>query len=182
MISAALAWFRTFAIVLGVTIAITPAPAQDRGALPVSADEAAKPTRTFDQLYSASHALVIGIDDYAQWRKLRHSVDDAKAVARELAEKHGFNVVLKLDLKGADLERELRDFFIQKGSNRDARLLLWYSGHGHLVKDPSDRGYLVPADAPDVDDEHKIPTPRLADVIGDPIDARGQIQACALDF
>ena len=52
---------------------------------------------------------------------------------------------MKADLAPIALEAELRDFFIRVGTEKDARLLLWYAGHGHTS---SEEGYLVPADAP----------------------------------
>ena len=52
------------------------------------------------QLYSNSHALVIGIDNYNQgWPRLSQAVKDAKNVAAALEQK-GFNVTLLTDLNG----------------------------------------------------------------------------------
>ena len=97
------------------------------------------------RLYGASHALVIGIDAYtAGWPRLRMAVADARAVAAALRRK-GFEVTLRTDLDSEALRRTLREFFAIKGADPEARLLLWYAGHGHTI---DGEGYLVPADAP----------------------------------
>ena len=80
-------------------------------------------------MYKGSHALVIGIDNYTKgWSRLGNAVKDADAIAKEL-KKQGFEVTLKKDLTGTALRGELRKFFVIKGENPEARLLLWFSGH-----------------------------------------------------
>ena len=97
------------------------------------------------QLYQNSYALVIGIDAYkAGWPRLSNAVKDAQAVAAALRAK-GFEVTLKINLDAAELETTFREFFILKGEDKQARLFVWYAGHGHTEKG---EGYLVPADAP----------------------------------
>ena len=96
-------------------------------------------------LYGASHALVIGIDRYTGgWQRLRKAVADARTVADELG-RRGFQVTLKTDLGGQELRTALREFFAIRGEDPSARLLLWFSGHGHTI---DGEGFLVPADAP----------------------------------
>lgn len=96
------------------------------------------------QLYSQSHALVIGLDRYAEWPSLNNAIRDATAVASELRGR-GFSVQLGQDLDSEELERVLENFFIDKGSDRNARLFVWYAGHGATYRS---EGYLVPSDAP----------------------------------
>ena len=97
------------------------------------------------ELYGASYALVVGIDAYTGgWPRLSNAVKDAKLVAAEL-EKAGFQVTLKTDLNSAELKRVFEEFFIDKGADPEARLFVWYAGHGHTL---GGEGYLVPADAP----------------------------------
>ena len=100
------------------------------------------------KLYSSSHALVIGIDKYVSWDRLNNAENDAVAVAAALR-RHGFLVTPKLNLKYDDLAREIRHFLLTAGSDPDARLLIWFAGHGHTVKrEQGNRGYIVAADAP----------------------------------
>ncbi|MEX0923278.1 MAG: caspase family protein [Rhodovibrionaceae bacterium] len=98
------------------------------------------------KLYGASHALVIGIDEYsAGWPRLSNAVKDAESVAAEL-EARGFAVTLLLNSTGDQLRSELRNFFAFKGADPEARLFVWFAGHGYTE---FGEGYLVPADAPD---------------------------------
>ncbi|MDM8541869.1 DUF1566 domain-containing protein [Desulfococcaceae bacterium HSG9] len=101
------------------------------------------------ELYTSSHALVIGIDAYTHWSRLTNAVKDAKHVAKVL-EAMGFEVDLQKNLKSADLEKVLKSFFIRKGKNKNARLFVWFAGHGHTI---DGEGFLVPADAASATDE-----------------------------
>ncbi len=97
------------------------------------------------KLYGSSHALVIGIDDYVGgWPKLSNAVRDSRELADEL-ERHGFHVTLKTDLGARELRDTLRAFFALRGADPEARLLLWFAGHGQTI---NGEGFLVPADAP----------------------------------
>jgi hypothetical protein len=97
------------------------------------------------RLYGASHALIIGIDNYTNgWPRLSNAVKDATLVAGELRRK-GFEVELLTDVTGAQLREALRRFFAFKGKDPQARLFVWFAGHGHTEYG---EGYLVPADAP----------------------------------
>ncbi len=97
------------------------------------------------RLYGASYALVIGIDNYINgWPRLSNGVNDARAVAAEL-ESRGFEVTLRTDLDSAALKRAFEEFYVVKGADPQARLLVWFSGHGATV---GEEAFLVPADAP----------------------------------
>ena len=101
------------------------------------------------KLYGASHALVIGIDEYSNgWPRLSNAVEDAEAVAAEL-EARGFEVTRLLNPGGEKLRSELRSFFALKGGDPEARLFVWFAGHGYTE---FGEGYLVPTDAPDPGD------------------------------
>lgn len=96
-------------------------------------------------LYDASHALVIGNNVYrAGWPQLSNAVTDARLVAQTL-EKHGFSVSLKTDVGAAELEQSLKEFFVIQGENPEARLFVWYAGHGYS---DNGEGFLIPSDAP----------------------------------
>ncbi len=98
------------------------------------------------KLYGASHALVIGIDDYSNgWPRLSNAVRDAEAVAAALKQR-GFEVTSLLNPSGDKLRSELRSFFALKGADPEARLFIWFAGHGYSELG---EGYLVPSDAPD---------------------------------
>ena len=95
------------------------------------------------ELYQHSYALVIGIDEYTNgWPRLSNAISDARSVATTL-EARGFDVTLIENANSRVLESALEDFFIDKGDAPEARLFVWYAGHGHTV---DGEGYLVPAD------------------------------------
>jgi len=129
------------------TAALPPARAAGRGVrVPVRADDRpdARVVGEVD-LYRSSHALVVGIGAYTgAWSPLRGTLRDARVVASEL-EQLGFDVEVALDLDADGLRRRLKRFFVLKGNDPSARLLLWYAGHGHSI---DGEGFLVPAGAP----------------------------------
>ena len=96
-------------------------------------------------LYHESYALVVGIDQYNNgWPKLRNAVNDAHAVSKVL-ENIGFEVKLALNLNSEDLAHTVKRFFIKRGKNPNARLILWFAGHGHTV---NGEGFLIASDTP----------------------------------
>ncbi len=137
--------FAVLVLVLAVLVSgLSPTKAATRGlALEIKASEAPNaPTVETINLYTQSYALVIGINDYGRgWQRLSKAVSDARRVGAAL-EKHGFDVTVKMDLKSDDLASVLKDFFIDKGRDPDARLFVWYAGHGATV---DGEGYLIPA-------------------------------------
>jgi peptidoglycan/xylan/chitin deacetylase (PgdA/CDA1 family)/uncharacterized caspase-like protein len=107
-------------------------------------------------LYRESHALVIGIDRYAQWPALNHAVADARAMQQTLVERFGFkpeHVTTLFDGEAtrANILRALNERLTDPANvRRDDRVLVFFAGHGSTRKLASGRdvGYLVPADAP----------------------------------
>jgi formylglycine-generating enzyme required for sulfatase activity len=112
----------------------------------LKASEAADaPVAETVQLYGASHALVIGINQYTEgWPYLSNAVKDAELVASELR-RHGFKVKLRTNLKSDALKRTLEEFFVIDGADAETRLFVWFAGHGFTDKG---EGFLVPSDAP----------------------------------
>ena len=140
--------FRVIAFLLTASAVVVSldAAAASRGLdLEIKASETANaPTAGSVRLYEASYALVIGNDAYNNWPRLSNAVKDAQLVAKEL-ERKGFEVSLKLNVTSRQLKSALEDFYIERGSDKDARLLVWYAGHGETL---NGEGYLVPVDAP----------------------------------
>ncbi len=97
------------------------------------------------ELYQESYALVIGIDDYNNgWPRLSNAILDAELIADALEAK-GFDVELHLNPDSDSLPQIFKRFFILKGENPEARLFVWFAGHGATV---DGEGYLIPSDAP----------------------------------
>jgi hypothetical protein len=138
--------FLFFALFLGFSVP-TAIAVESRGlSVPLKASEAQDAKIIEEvQLYSESYALVIGIDDYnVGWPRLSMAVKDAKSIAEALETK-GFDVTLKLNLNSRQLRDTLEEFYLIKGENPDARLFVWFAGHGHSQEG---EGFLIPTDAP----------------------------------
>nr|VFK20149.1 MAG: Caspase domain-containing protein [Candidatus Kentron sp. LFY] len=129
------------ALLVGLGIAVQDAASAGHGAVRVEISGGAGSV----DLYGASHALVIGIDAYdSGWPRLSNAVRDAELVAEAL-EGQGFSVTLEKDLDSGALKDAFERFFTFKGQDPQARLLVWFAGHGHTL---DGEGFLVPADAP----------------------------------
>lgn len=125
------------------------------GQFVVSSERNATPPPAPGELYRDSHALVIGINQYAQWPRLSHAVRDAQAMREALVTRFGFradNVTLLTDADAtrANILKALNDRFGDaKRVKRDDRVFVFFAGHGSTRRLPSGRevGYIVPVDA-----------------------------------
>jgi hypothetical protein len=101
-------------------------------------------------LYSESHALVIGVSNYTNgWPKLPGVIGDVSAV-RDALETHGFNVqVIENPVDYNALDDAFTSFISEYGRKPDNRLLFYFSGHGHTVKNYGEEmGYIIPTGSP----------------------------------
>lgn len=129
------------AFLFNAVAAITNAHAQGKLIMPIMSSDG----RLIDQveLYSNSFALVIGIDNYSNgWPRLSNAVRDAQEVAKAMKSK-GFNVTLLKNPVKSEITRALKQFFVVKGDDPNARLFLWFAGHGYTE---NGEGYLIPSD------------------------------------
>ena len=105
------------------------------------------PAKGYRQGYSASYALVIGIDKYRHWPHLEYAAKDAREIAALLQAK-GFQTRLLIDEKATrsnivdNLER------ITQAADANSRVVIYFGGHGRTEDLPGggERGWLVPAD------------------------------------
>jgi len=117
-------------------------------------DVAAQKT-TSSSLYRESWGVLIGIDDYAHWPKLRYAVNDAKGMKDLLINKFGFKAenVFTLFNEEATRKNILKLFHDKladpKLTEENDRVFVFYAGHGATRKLPSGRdlGYVIPVDA-----------------------------------
>ncbi|MDP7317316.1 MAG: caspase family protein, partial [SAR324 cluster bacterium] len=101
-------------------------------------------------LYEESHALVIGVSDYTNgWPKLPGVRKDVKAVTAAL-ESHGFNVEVVEDAEDyMALDQAFTGFIRRHGRKPENRLLFYFAGHGHTVKNYGEEmGYIIPTSSP----------------------------------
>ncbi|MBI2192379.1 MAG: SUMF1/EgtB/PvdO family nonheme iron enzyme [Planctomycetes bacterium] len=98
--------------------------------------------------YAGSYALLIGVSDYTGgWPDLDAVPSEMEAVEQALS-LHGFQVQKVLNPDGDGLERAFKSFIQEHGYEESNRLLFFFSGHGY-TRENRQKGYLVPADAPD---------------------------------
>lgn len=103
------------------------------------------------RLYSGYYALVIGAGEYANgWPRLPNPVKDADEVAG-LLKSLDWRVRVVKNPTGRELRQALNSLITGPGKDPDMAVLVWFSGHGHTLKevDGSKLGYIVPVDAPD---------------------------------
>ena len=126
-----------------------PLSAQDRGLRSVRLTSGQEV-----ELYSASHALVIGVTSYVHWDRLINPVRDAHEVGAAL-ERQGFDVSRLDDPDAETLRGRLNAFaYGDAGRDRKARLVVFFAGHGHTEKTASgQRGFILPRDAPRPEDD-----------------------------
>jgi TPR repeat protein/uncharacterized caspase-like protein len=90
------------------------------------------------------YALVIGNDQYANLPDLKTPANDARATAKILKSKYGFETKLLLNASRYDILYALNELR-EKLSETD-NLLIYYAGHGELDT-VNNRGYWLPVDA-----------------------------------
>ncbi len=159
-------------LVWAVFAGVSAAPLASRDArkdfevLPASGPLAGK------RIYANSHALLIGINEYAHLPKdtwLSYAVNDVTAMRQVLVDRYGFSPerITVLTNKEASLEgirRALARLADRHDVQTDDRILVYFSGHGQTVNLASggEMGFLMPHDA-DVDpSDMQNPAPFLA--------------------
>jgi hypothetical protein len=107
------------------------------------------------KLYRESWAVIIGINDYQKWPKLRYAVNDANGMEDALVSRFGFqrDHIRKLINGEATRQRimevlgdELSD---SRKVQREDRVFFFFAGHGatRTLEDGRQIGFVVPADA-----------------------------------
>ncbi len=120
--------------------------AQERGMKQVQLDI----DGTATIIYTQSHALVIGVSDYTNgWSDLPEVNNDVETI-RSILQKHGFNVTVVRNPNQQQLKSAFDNFISDYSREYNARLLVYFSGHGYTMKQSwgGEMGYIVPADAP----------------------------------
>jgi hypothetical protein len=88
------------------------------------------------------HALVIGTDEYAGgWRRLNNAVYDAESVAEELEKDYGFTVKLLSNPPLDSIYAALYGYYNSLDSS--GQLFVYIAGHGDLVNNLMQQGYVV---------------------------------------
>ena len=105
-----------------------------------------------NDVYENSWALVIGINDYQNVRKLHYAVEDAMAIKNMLINEYGFprkNVRYLIDESAtqSNINKELSN--IVKSAGENDRVVFFFAGHGDTESmgiEEGDIGFLIPVD------------------------------------
>jgi peptidoglycan/xylan/chitin deacetylase (PgdA/CDA1 family)/tetratricopeptide (TPR) repeat protein len=136
-----------------VKATLPPAPAR-AGEQPTATASPApgEPKRSF---YRDSWAVIIGINDYEHWPKLRYAVNDANSIEEVLTAKFGFKKENIRKLLNGDATRQrimqvLGDELTDSNKvQREDRVFFFFAGHGttRTFEDGRQVGFIVPVDA-----------------------------------
>ena len=105
--------------------------------------------------YRQSYAVIIGINDYQNWPKLRYAVNDANAIEQMLVNHFGFpheNIRKLVDGEAtrARIMQALGDELTDPARvSHDDRVFFFFAGHGatRTLSDNRQIGFIVPVDA-----------------------------------
>lgn len=106
------------------------------------------------------HLLLIGINEYEYWRKLKtpiKDIDDLKAVLLERYDfdKNYITILKNEQATRTNITNTLHKFTKPSEIGADDSLLIYYAGHGHL--DHNEEGYWAPVDSKPDDISSFIP-------------------------
>ena len=104
--------------------------------------------------YERSYALLIGVSDYTKgWPDLEAIPSELKTIKNTLETK-GFEVTYVSNPDSKELEDAYEDFIDKYGFDKANKLLYFHYGHGYSTNNGA-KGYLVPADAPNPNNDLK---------------------------
>ncbi|MGD9809195.1 MAG: caspase domain-containing protein [Deferribacterales bacterium] len=131
-------------IITLITLACLPLYGQERAIK----SSAAAVNINADELYSESAAFVAGVYDYSGgWPDLPGVRMDIDAVSESLRSA-GFTVDEYSNLTKTGFKNKLEQFLNKYKNIKNARLLVYYAGHGHTMTEASGKtGYIVLKDA-----------------------------------
>ncbi len=124
----------------------------DRSPAPVEISSVSDAPR---KLYRESWAVIIGVNDYQTWPKLRYAVNDANGIEEVLVNRFGFqhDHIRKLLNGDATRQRIMQvlgdDLSDSRKVQREDRVFFFFAGHGatRTLDDGRQIGFIVPVDA-----------------------------------
>jgi len=127
-----------------------PSPAVTQSGTQSAPGQEGKPS-----LYRESWAVVIGVNDYQAWPKLRYAVNDANSIDEILVNKFGFKPdhirkLLNGEATRTRIMQVLGDEFTDPNKvRREDRVFFFFAGHGatRTMGDGRQIGFIVPVDA-----------------------------------
>jgi peptidoglycan/xylan/chitin deacetylase (PgdA/CDA1 family)/tetratricopeptide (TPR) repeat protein len=139
----------------GKFVKATLPPAPVRADEPPTTAAATSPGEAKHNFYRDSWAVIIGINDYEHWPKLRYAVNDANGIEEVLTGKFGFKKENIRKLLNGDATRQrimqvLGDELTDSNKvQREDRVFFFFAGHGttRTFEDGRQVGFIVPVDA-----------------------------------
>ena len=130
-------------------------PAPVRADQPPATAAPPAPAEKKPGFYRDSWAVIIGINDYLHWPKLRYAVNDANGIEEALITKFGFKKENIRKLLNGDATRQrimqvLGDELTDSTKvQREDRVFFFFAGHGttRTFEDGRQVGFIVPVDA-----------------------------------
>ena len=139
----------------GKFVKATLPPAAVRADQPPATAASTAPGEAKHNFYRESWAVIIGINDYERWPKLRYAVNDANGIEEVLTGKFGFKKENIRKLLNGDATRQrimqvLGDELTDSNKvQREDRVFFFFAGHGttRTFEDGRQVGFIVPVDA-----------------------------------
>jgi len=112
-----------------------------------------------------NYALFFAINDYDEWRDLRHPISEAEEIAADLRQHYGFEVKVVKNPTSDQIFRYLKTYR-EKTYGKDEQLFILFSGHGYFIED-TEEGFIIPRDGKEDDPFQRsyIPHSRLEKAI-----------------
>jgi hypothetical protein len=137
------------------TRSVSKAQVFNDNAAPVAADAADSAK------FGRYHALIIGVQHYADYEPLRTPIEDSKAVAEVLRTRYGFRTTVLLDPDFSSMVGAIVKLSTEL--TPDDNLLIYFAGHG--VLDAGQHGFWLPLDAQPANRSPALPTATLAEFL-----------------
>src|SRR5690242_18178669 len=94
-----------------------------------------------------NYLLMIGIDNYANWKPLHNAVKDVRDISKLLTERYQFeatHLISLIDDEATEDNIRQKLLEVKKNITPEDNLIVFFSGHGHYDED-LDEGYWVPS-------------------------------------
>jgi len=108
--------------------------------------------------YGNYHALVIGNNQYQNFKDLNTPINDARTVSRILRKSYGFTVDVLENATESEMFKAIVD--LRSNVGRNDNVLIYFGGHGELDRD-TEEGFWIPSDARRDDPSTYIPVDRI---------------------
>ncbi len=108
-----------------------------------------------------NYALFFAINEYDEWRDLRHPISEAEEIAADLRQHYGFQTEVVRNANKREILLKLQEYR-QRTYASNAQLLIFFTGHGYFIDD-TEEGFIIPSNGQlsDPIQESYIPHSRL---------------------